>query len=80
MLVGLEHSAERKVDELIGKPSTTMIDLLDETAGLDRSKSCMVGDNLRTDVLFGISAGTQTLLVLSGKLTSTPTLFARLCG
>jgi ribonucleotide monophosphatase NagD (HAD superfamily) len=43
-----------------------MIDLLDETAGLDRARTLMVGDNLDTDVLFGIAGGTQTMLVLTG--------------
>mmetsp|Transcript_34751 Transcript_34751/g.92664 ORF Transcript_34751/g.92664 Transcript_34751/m.92664 type:complete len:263 (-) Transcript_34751:520-1308(-) len=66
VVAGIECSAERPVDELIGKPTTTMIDLLDETAGLNRDRSIMVGDNLDTDILFGIAGGTHTMLVLSG--------------
>lgn len=69
VVAGVAFSAGREVDEVVGKPSTTMIDLLDETMGLDRQRTLMVGDNLDTDILFGIAGGTQTLLVLSGVST-----------
>ena len=34
--------------------------------GIDKSRCCMVGDRLDTDVLFGVDNGLKSLLVLSG--------------
>lgn len=36
---------------------------------LDRSKSCMIGDRLDTDILFGINGKLSTLLVLTGVVS-----------
>ena len=43
-----------------------MIDYLESKFGFDRSRLCMVGDRLDTDILFGKDNGLQSLLVLSG--------------
>ena len=51
---------------VVGKPSPLMIDYLCDKLGLERSRICMVGDRLDTDVLFGTDNGLQSLLVLSG--------------
>ena len=34
--------------------------------GIQRDRVCMIGDNLETDILFGLNNGLQTVLVLSG--------------
>lgn len=51
---------------VVGKPSPLMIDYLADKLKLDRSRICMVGDRLDTDVLFGKDNGLKTVLVLSG--------------
>jgi phosphoglycolate phosphatase len=51
---------------VVGKPSPLMIDYMEKKFGFDRSRICMVGDRLDTDVLFGTDNGLQSLLVLSG--------------
>ncbi|EEC42819.1 2-phosphoglycolate phosphatase [Phaeodactylum tricornutum CCAP 1055/1] len=51
---------------VVGKPSPLMIDYLENKYGMDRSRICMVGDRLDTDVLFGTDNGLKSLLVLSG--------------
>eukprot|EP00548_Thalassiothrix_antarctica_P002662 CAMPEP_0194130128 /NCGR_PEP_ID=MMETSP0152-20130528/1251_1 /TAXON_ID=1049557 /ORGANISM="Thalassiothrix antarctica, Strain L6-D1" /LENGTH=342 /DNA_ID=CAMNT_0038824551 /DNA_START=68 /DNA_END=1096 /DNA_ORIENTATION=+ len=51
---------------VVGKPSPLMIDYLCDKLNLERSRICMVGDRLDTDVLFGTDNGLQSLLVLSG--------------
>jgi len=33
---------------------------------MDRSRICMVGDRLDTDIMFGLNNGLKTCLVLSG--------------
>ena len=59
----------------LGKPSKEMMDavegkLRDEDGRhgiLDRARTCMIGDRLNTDILFGIETGLGgTLLVLTG--------------
>ena len=51
---------------VVGKPSPLMIDYLEKKYGMDRSRICMVGDRLDTDVLFGTDNGLKSVLVLSG--------------
>ena len=53
----------------MGKPSPLMIDYLEQKLGLDKSRICMVGDRLDTDILFGTDNGLKSLLVLSGVTT-----------
>lgn len=51
---------------VVGKPSPLMIEYLETKYGMDRSRICMVGDRLDTDVLFGTDNGLKSVLVLSG--------------
>eukprot|EP01041_Mallomonas_annulata_P001201 gene1201-2336_t len=51
---------------LVGKPSPLMVDYIVEKYNINRSRICMVGDRLDTDVLFGTDNGLQTCLTLSG--------------
>lgn len=51
---------------VVGKPSSYLIDHILEIERVQRSKICMIGDRLDTDISFGINNGLQTLLVLSG--------------
>ena len=37
---------------LLGKPSSIMWDILSKSQGLDAARSCMIGDNLFTDIAF----------------------------
>jgi 4-nitrophenyl phosphatase len=54
----------------LGKPSQAMMDAIEGKFKLDRSKTCMVGDRLNTDIQFGIEGGLGgTLLVLTGVST-----------
>lgn len=49
-----------------GKPNQNMLDLIFAEHKLDRSRTCMVGDRLNTDMKFGNDGGLGTLLVLTG--------------
>ncbi|TGZ79490.1 2-phosphoglycolate phosphatase [Ascodesmis nigricans] len=51
-----------------GKPSLAMMDAIEAgTGGFERSRACMVGDRLNTDIKFGVEAGLGgTLAVLTG--------------
>lgn len=51
----------------LGKPSQAMMDAVEGKFQLDRSRTCMIGDRLDTDIRFGIEGGLGgTLAVLTG--------------
>jgi 4-nitrophenyl phosphatase len=51
----------------LGKPSQAMMQAIEGKFRFDRSKTCMVGDRLNTDIKFGIEGGLGgTLAVLTG--------------
>ncbi|KAH9817874.1 HAD-like domain-containing protein [Melampsora americana] len=58
--------AGKKTPIVVGKPNQPMLDCILDKHQLDRSKTCMVGDRLDTDILFGINGQLSTLLVLTG--------------
>ncbi|KAJ9121072.1 hypothetical protein QFC24_005053 [Naganishia onofrii] len=51
---------------IIGKPSHYMMDCILAAHDFDPARTIMVGDNLDTDILFGINSGIATLLVMTG--------------
>lgn len=65
-MVGAIKGCTGKDPTVVGKPSPLMIDYLANKLKLDKSRICMVGDRLDTDVLFGTDNGLKTVLVLSG--------------
>lgn len=58
--------AGKKTPIVVGKPNQPMLDCILDKHHLDRSKTCMIGDRLDTDILFGINGQLSTLLVLTG--------------
>jgi len=51
----------------LGKPSQAMMDAIEGKFQFDRSRTCMVGDRLNTDITFGIEGKLGgTLAVLTG--------------
>ena len=65
-MVGAIKGCTGQEPTVVGKPSALMIDYLESKYGVDRSRICMVGDRLDTDVLFGTDNGLKSVLVLSG--------------
>ena len=51
---------------VLGKPHKTMLDCIVSKNHLNPSKTCMVGDRIDTDIIFGLNGGMKTLLVLTG--------------
>ncbi|KAJ9103834.1 hypothetical protein QFC21_002296 [Naganishia friedmannii] len=54
---------------IIGKPSPHMMNCILADHDLDPERTIMVGDNLDTDILFGINSNIATLLVMTGVAT-----------
>lgn len=54
----------------LGKPSQAMMDAIESRFKFDKSRACMVGDRMNTDIRFGIEGGLGgTLGVLTGVST-----------
>ena len=53
----------------MGKPSPTLVQLMQNKYGIDPSRSLIVGDRLDTDIQFGVASGMQSLLVMTGVTT-----------
>lgn len=65
-IVSFLETALRRKAEVIGKPTTFMLDLAMKEQSLDKRRCLMVGDRLDTDILFGINSGVDSALVLTG--------------
>lgn len=69
-MVGAVKGCTGMEPTLVGKPAPLMIDYIAEKYGItDKSRICMVGDRLDTDIAFGRNNGLQTCLTLSGVTT-----------
>ncbi|CAE7203264.1 PGLP1B [Symbiodinium necroappetens] len=69
-MVGAVSGCTGREPTLVGKPAPLMIDYIATKYGItDRSRICMVGDRLDTDIAFGRNNGLKTCLTLSGVTT-----------
>ncbi|WP_049987800.1 HAD-IIA family hydrolase [Halobellus rufus] len=75
MIGAIEGVTGETVDEVLGKPSPTMIETALDVVGVDPEACLMVGDRIETDIRMGERAGMTTVLVLSG-VTDRETLAA----
>jgi len=62
----LEACSKRRVEQVVGKPSSFMARHALERLGIAASQAMMVGDRLETDVVMGQQVGMLTTLVLTG--------------
>jgi 4-nitrophenyl phosphatase len=54
---------------LVGKPEPLLFEMMLSRLGVNPQNTLVIGDRLETDILGGINAGCQTVLVLSGIST-----------
>lgn len=54
---------------VIGKPESIIVDQAIKLLGIDKKDIAMIGDNYYTDILAGIHAGVETILVHTGVTT-----------
>ena len=66
MVKALETCSGKTPIITIGKPNELMINLIIEKEKIERNKSIIIGDRLRTDVKAGINAKIDTILVKTG--------------
>jgi len=65
-LVSYLATASGRQPLVMGKPYPPMLQCVADKFKLNPSRSCMVGDRLNTDIVFGQNGGMKTLLVLTG--------------
>jgi len=69
-MVGAVKGCTGMEPTLVGKPAPLMIDYLADKFNIaDKSRICMVGDRLDTDIAFGRNNGLKTCLTLTGVTT-----------
>ncbi|KAJ9121074.1 hypothetical protein QFC24_005055 [Naganishia onofrii] len=56
----------KKTPTIIGKPHTHMMETILAAHNFNPERTIMIGDNLETDILFGINSNITTLLVMTG--------------
>lgn len=61
------EKATYKSPEYIGKPNKRMVEYALKSTGFKPSDTVVIGDRLYTDIACGISAGVDTVLVLTGE-------------
>lgn len=68
-LVAAVQAAAGRQPNVIGKPCQGLAEALALSTGVPAAETLFVGDRLDTDVAFGVEAGMQTVLVLTGVTT-----------
>ncbi|MDO5575907.1 MAG: HAD hydrolase-like protein, partial [Fibrobacter sp.] len=63
------ENATGRVPVFIGKPNTTMIELVKSRFQINSEKIAVIGDRLYTDIALGVNAGIMSICVLSGEAT-----------
>lgn len=66
IIAALEATTNKKVEEVVGKPSRHMVEAALKQLGVTADRCTIVGDRLETDVAMGLNAGLITILTLSG--------------
>ncbi len=64
LIAAIEVASEHKLDVMVGKPSTYIVQVALDAIGLPKEDCLLVGDQLGTDVLAGKSAGLRVALFL----------------
>lgn len=70
LIAAIEAGCGREPDVVAGKPNAGLLEILESATGLDRKRTCMVGDRLDTDILFGNAGGLGSSLLVYTGVTS----------
>lgn len=66
MIGAVEGVSGVELDEVLGKPSDTVVETALDELGVAPEACLMIGDRLETDIAMGERTGMTTVLVLSG--------------
>jgi HAD superfamily hydrolase (TIGR01450 family) len=70
----VEYSANRSVDEVIGKPNPFMIELLIRDHQLSRDNMVMIGDSYESDIMMANNAQVKSILISENEVENTYTI------
>lgn len=68
-ICGMIKNATGKEPLYIGKPESTMVDIVREKWGYSKEETVVIGDRLYTDIASGLNAGVTAICVLTGEAT-----------
>lgn len=68
-IVSMLEYATKQTSPKLGKPHAAMLEEALSYFGLQKEECYMVGDNLETDIAFGVNGGLETIFVTSGVHT-----------
>lgn len=74
IVAAVATAAGKQPDVVIGKPETTLIEMIFEETGARREETLLVGDRLDTDVVCAKRVGVDSALVLTGVTSQEPTV------
>jgi len=66
-LVAAVESAGGMEAVVTGKPSPLLGEMVVDKYGMDRSRTCVIGDRVDTDIMLGKATGLHTMLAMSGE-------------
>lgn len=66
-MIKMFEAATNVSPKIIGKPNTSLVDVISEKYNINRNNICMVGDRLYTDIKMAVDAEITSVLVLSGE-------------
>ncbi len=66
MIAAVEAVTERRVEEIVGKPSPIILEVALAALGVPADDAVIVGDRIETDITMGKRLGLASVLVLSG--------------
>jgi HAD superfamily hydrolase (TIGR01450 family) len=69
LIAFMKTCTEHEPEQVIGKPETTMIEMVLDTFGFEREDCAMVGDRIYTDLATASRAEILSVAVLSGEAT-----------
>ncbi|USZ72113.1 HAD-IIA family hydrolase [Natronosalvus halobius] len=71
MIGAIEGVTGRSLDRVLGKPSSTAVEIATTRMGCTPERCLLVGDRLETDIEMGVRSGMTTALVLTGASDET---------
>jgi phosphoglycolate/pyridoxal phosphate phosphatase family enzyme len=65
-VLALLESTTGRTAAVLGKPSAQLASYMHSVYGYDKARTCIVGDRLDSDILFGHNGGIDSVLVMTG--------------
>ena len=71
MTAPVEWCANRKIDLIIGKPNTMLVEFLEKAHGIVAQRALVIGDTYESDVAMAKNAGCPSICISTEEYTDT---------